>query len=50
MHGDRKRCLASGMDGYVSKPIKLEELFSVIENVLQRLIPELSRMNLFRSK
>jgi two-component system sensor histidine kinase/response regulator len=34
MQGDKERCLASGMDGYVSKPVKLEELFSVIENVV----------------
>jgi CheY-like chemotaxis protein len=33
MKGDEERCLACGMDGYVTKPIKLEELFSVIENV-----------------
>jgi signal transduction histidine kinase/DNA-binding response OmpR family regulator len=26
MNGDRDRCLAVGMDGYVSKPIRLEEL------------------------
>jgi len=31
MKGDRERCLAAGMDGYVSKPIKAEELFTVIE-------------------
>jgi CheY-like chemotaxis protein len=34
MEGDKERCVASGMDGYVSKPIKIEELFSVIEDVL----------------
>jgi len=34
MQGDEERCLAGGMDGYVTKPIKLEELFSVIENVV----------------
>jgi two-component system, sensor histidine kinase and response regulator len=34
MKGDEERCLAEGMDGYVTKPIKLEELFSVIEGVL----------------
>jgi two-component system sensor histidine kinase/response regulator len=34
MLGDRERFLACGMDGYVSKPIKLEELFSVIANVI----------------
>jgi len=33
MRGDKERCLACGMNGYVSKPIKLEELFSVIEKV-----------------
>jgi CheY-like chemotaxis protein len=31
MKGDRERCLDSGMDGYVSKPIKLDELFGAIE-------------------
>jgi two-component system, sensor histidine kinase and response regulator len=34
MKGDQERCLASGMDGYVSKPIKLEELLSAIDNVM----------------
>ena len=34
MKGDEERCLAAGMDGYVSKPLKLEELFSVIEKVV----------------
>ncbi len=33
MRGDEERCLAGGMDGYVTKPVKLEDLFSVIEKV-----------------
>ena len=31
MKGDRERCLAAGMDGYVSKPIRDKELFDTIE-------------------
>jgi PAS domain S-box-containing protein len=30
MKGDRERCLATGMDGYVAKPIQPEELYSAI--------------------
>jgi len=33
MKGDRERCLAAGMDGYIAKPIKQQELFGVIENM-----------------
>ena len=29
--GDRERCLAAGMDGYISKPIRAEQLFEAIE-------------------
>jgi len=34
MRGDQERCLAAGMDGYVSKPINVKELFSVVESVV----------------
>lgn len=31
LKGDRERCIEAGMDDYVTKPIKPDELFSVIE-------------------
>jgi CheY-like chemotaxis protein len=31
LEGARERCLASGMDDYVAKPVKLEALTAVIE-------------------
>jgi CheY-like chemotaxis protein len=33
MAGDRERCLAAGMDGYVAKPISVSELLGVIDHV-----------------
>jgi len=34
MRGDRERCLAGGMDGYISKPIHPDGLFAEIERCL----------------
>ena len=33
MSGDRERCVAAGMDGYASKPIRLDELRQEIERL-----------------
>jgi two-component system cell cycle response regulator DivK len=30
MHGDRERLLAAGFDGYVSKPLNIRELISIV--------------------
>ena len=33
MAGDLEMCIAAGMDGYVSKPVKKDALFAEIERV-----------------
>jgi CheY-like chemotaxis protein len=35
MKGDRERCLAAGMDGYVAKPLNTAELWSAIAAVME---------------
>jgi PAS domain S-box-containing protein len=34
LKGDRERCLAAGMDGYVSKPIRYQDLIETIQNLV----------------
>ena len=34
MKGDREHCLAAGMDGYIVKPMRAEDLFTAIDLVL----------------
>jgi PAS domain S-box-containing protein len=34
LKGDEERCLSAGMDAYISKPIRTNELFSTIKKVL----------------
>jgi CheY-like chemotaxis protein len=35
MKGDAERCLAAGMDGYISKPVKGEELIRLVERMTE---------------
>ena len=44
MKGDRERCLSAGMDGYVSKPIRVEELKQAIADLEKAAAPEVSNV------
>ncbi|QDU94439.1 response regulator [Lignipirellula cremea] len=37
MQGDRERCLAAGMDGYISKPLNAQHLLETVESFGRRL-------------
>ena len=39
MMGDRERCIDAGMNGYVSKPIQVNDLFAEINRVLGDMNP-----------
>ena len=39
MNSDRERCLASGMDAYLSKPIRQSELQDVLDHCAATIVP-----------
>jgi PAS domain S-box-containing protein len=36
MSGDKEKCLSAGMDGYISKPINVKQLFDEIDRIMER--------------
>ena len=44
MKGDREKCLEAGMDGYLTKPIRPQELDQVLEDHLARRLTSVSAM------
>ncbi len=36
MQGDRELCLAAGMDDYLTKPIRVDQLVEALQNVVAR--------------
>jgi len=39
MKGDRERCLAAGMEDYISKPVRAKELFEAIDRIVTNETP-----------
>ncbi|MEO8200631.1 MAG: PAS domain S-box protein [Gemmatimonadota bacterium] len=39
MSGERERCLAHGMNGYLSKPFKAQQLYSTVEGSMSAMTP-----------
>ena len=37
MKGDRDRCLEAGMDEYISKPIRADQLYQILDTVIKKM-------------
>ena len=46
MKGDRERCLAAGMDGYLSKPVRSSDLLALITDYSSRMVHDESPVGL----
>jgi DNA-binding response OmpR family regulator len=44
MKGDRERFMEAGMDGYVTKPIKMDELWATVRELLHADKPKTAEM------